>query len=248
MNWLQLIERRISVRQYEEVVAEATLARVGQICEHINSLASPEVVFRPLPPGQGRVRIPLGRVPAPRYIAAVSSGQQEALSDLGDRGQRLVLHLTSAGLGTCWQGFLPDRQALGQGLELEDGRSVYALLAWGLSRPGPSKTRRRLPPEKIAYFAEGNDPRYPWRTVLEAVRWAPSALNRQPWRLWFGAEGIHLYARPGFIARSYTPIEMGIARCHLELACRQLAIAGQLMTAPHPSPQGWQYWVSYLFT
>ena len=37
MNWLQLIERHVSVRQYQENIDESTLAAVRKICEHVRN-------------------------------------------------------------------------------------------------------------------------------------------------------------------------------------------------------------------
>ncbi|MDD4658588.1 MAG: nitroreductase family protein [Eubacteriales bacterium] len=254
MNWLQLIERRVSVRQYEPDVDEATLAQVRKICEHAKSYNSSALKYFLLPGSEVHRRQksigPIGRVLAPWYIAAVAAGDSEALFNLGYSSQRVILELTALDLGTCWLGALFDREALGDSLGLGKGHAVRALIAWGRGRKVPGtadKQSRRLPSEKIAFFAGDRDTRYPWRTVLEAVRWAPSAINRQPWRLWFGAGAVHLFSKPGRLARSFAPIDMGIALCHLELACKQLAIPGSIAQTEHPQRKGWEYWVSYIF-
>lgn len=254
MNWLQLIERRISVRQYEQDVNEATLAQVRKICEHVKGYNSSALKYFLLPGSEVHRRLrcigPIGRVFAPWYLAAVASGDREALFNLGYSSQRVILELTAMDLGTCWLGALFDSEALGDNLGLEKGQAVRALIAWGRGHKVPGtkeKSGRRQPPEKLAVYAEDRDTRYPWRTVLEAVRWAPSAINRQPWRLWFGASAVHLFSRSGRLARSGIPIDMGIALCHLELACEQLAIPGRIAQTEHPQRKGWEYWVSYLF-
>lgn len=251
MNWLQMIERRRSVREYETDVDETVLAQVRKICEHSKGCNSEHLEYHLLPGSQVHSALknigPVGRIVAPWYIAAVTARDREALFNLGYSSQRAILQLTALELGTCWLGALFDADALGDILSLEKDYAVRALVAWGHPRRDRQESRRskRLPPEKIAVFESPRDTRYPWRTVLEAVRWAPSAMNRQPWRLRFYSGGVHLYSKPVRIARSYTPTDMGIALCHLELACEQLAIPGSIVHTEHPLPKGWEYWVSY---
>ncbi|MGI6363021.1 MAG: nitroreductase family protein [Bacillota bacterium] len=252
MNWLQLIERRVSVRQYQENIDESTLAAVRKICEHVRNYNDSPLKFYLLPGTEVHQHQkslgPFGRVWAPWYIAAVAPADAVSLFNLGYSGQRVVLELTALGIGTCWLGSLVDWSALGDSLSLGKGEAVRTLIAWGRKLESlAEKPGRRLPPETIAVFPGDKDVKYPWRTVLEAVRWAPSAINGQPWRLWFGADAVHLYSRPRRITRRYCPIDMGIALCHLELACQQLNIPGRLGEGEHPRRKGWEYWASYLF-
>ena len=251
MNWLQLIERRSSVRQFETDVNEAALAQVRKICEHAKGCNSAHLEYHLLPGSQVHSALknigPVGRIFAPWYIAAVTASDREAMFNMGYSTQRVILHLIALELGTCWLGAFFDADALGDILCLEKGYAVRALIAWGRPRRDRPASRRskRLPPEKIATFESPRDTRYPWRTVMEAVRWAPSSMNRQPWRLRFYSGGIHLYSKRVRIASSLTPVDMGIALCHLELACQQLAIPGRIVHTEHPLPKGWEYWASY---
>ncbi|MBQ6477813.1 MAG: hypothetical protein IJI44_00440 [Erysipelotrichaceae bacterium] len=62
--------------------------------------------------------------------------------------------------------------------------------------------------------------------VLEAVRLAPSAVNKQPWRLVLRGDKVHFYEKS---SKGYTSgdswdiqkIDMGIALCHFELAAKE---------------------------
>jgi hypothetical protein len=73
---------------------------------------------------------------------------------------------------------------------------------------------------------------------LEMVRLAPSASNKQPWRVVCQAERWHFYLqrtpgyREGLLNRLFTQadmqrIDMGIAMCHFELTARELGLAGE---------------------
>jgi hypothetical protein len=76
-----------------------------------------------------------------------------------------------------------------------------------------------------------------YATPLEMVRLAPSASNKQPWRIVRDGERWHFYLRrtPGYrertLVRLFTVadmqrIDMGIAMCHFELAARELGLEG----------------------
>lgn len=247
MNWLQLIERRRSVRSFEPAVDDATIAQVKAICE-----ASP-LELRLLSGDQAQAAaggiLGVGRVVAPWYIAAISPGDRESLKDLGYHTQRTILEMTALELGTCWVGAISNsnKERLAADLGLGDQLGIRALVAWGRPRgKGTPRQGRRVLPAKLAVFDSDCSGSMPWRAVLEAVRWAPSAINRQPWRLWFTAGAVHLYSASKRLAREYTPIEMGIALCHIELACQQLAVAGKIQVTEHPQRRGWEYWASFV--
>lgn len=252
MNWLQLIERRCSVRQFEHGMDGATVARVKGICQDEEGFNSSPLELRLLPASQAKTAVGsflgLGRVLAPWYIAAIAPADKESLLNLGYCTQRAMLQMTALDLGTCWLGHLANRDSLAKDLGIGQDSGVRALVAWGRPRDRSISLRpgKRMLPSKLAVFDSDCNGSMSWRAVLEAVRWAPSAINRQPWRLWFAAGAAHLYSVSKRIARGYTPIEMGIALCHIDLACRQLAISGKITTADHPHRRGWEYWASFV--
>jgi len=252
MNWLQLIERRRSIRKYEPSMDAATVTLIKDICHGKTTLNGSPLELRVLPGAEVQSIVKgyfgnYGRVMAPWYIAAISADDREALLNLGYCVQRVILEITGHNIGTCWIGGMFNKNVLNSFLELDEGLGARALVAWGRPKAEVKGTEgKRVPPEKIARFDQGIDNGLPWRAVIEAVRWAPSALNRQPWRLWITEKAIHLYSASGRIAQAYSPMDMGIALCHLELACRQLAVPGQVAAAEHPQRKGWEYWASFV--
>lgn len=247
MNWLQLIERRHSVRKYELGVDVASVARIKEFCQN-----TPPLELRMLPGsevhGFTRGVFGLGRVLAPWYIVAITAGDKDSLLNLGYVTQRIILEMTALGFGTCWLGSF-NREQLNIAMGLEGGLGARILVAWGRPKDENASSQRqgkRISPSRISAFEPGTSLNTsPWRVILEAVRWAPSAINRQPWRLWFTPSAIHLYSVSG-VGKAYTPIEMGIALCHLELACKHLAISGRIAETEHPGRRGWEYWASFV--
>ncbi|MCR4712651.1 MAG: nitroreductase family protein, partial [Clostridia bacterium] len=62
--------------------------------------------------------------------------------------------------------------------------------------------------------------------VLQAVRWAPSAVNKQPWRVVVCGDKAHFYEKrsKGYVAENgwdLQKIDLGIALCHFELAAKE---------------------------
>ena len=61
------------------------------------------------------------------------------------------------------------------------------------------------------------------------IRWAPSAANKQPWRVVLDKNGVHFYLKrtKGFVseaAGNMQKIDLGIALCHFALAAKESAI------------------------
>ena len=61
---------------------------------------------------------------------------------------------------------------------------------------------------------------------LEMVRWAPSAVNKQPWRTVIAQNAVHFYLKhaKGFISDAVgdmQKIDLGIALCHFALTAKE---------------------------
>jgi hypothetical protein len=95
---------------------------------------------------------------------------------------------------------------------------------------------------------------------LEMVRQAPSASNKQPWRVLKAGNTFHFYLqrtlgyREGFLVRKFTVcdmqrLDMGIAMCHFELTCRERGLSGNWLqqdsAIPAPTEQT-EYLVSWV--
>jgi nitroreductase len=87
--------------------------------------------------------------------------------------------------------------------------------------------------------------------LLEAVRWAPSASNKQPWRIVLDGGDWHFYLQrtKGYGKGSLLfsalrladlqRVDMGIAMCHFELTARELGLAGGwVLEEPHVALPG----------
>ena len=195
---------------------------------------------------------------APAYLAGAAREGSHALEDYGYLFEQLVLKATDLELGTCWLGGVFSRSAFARAMDLRQEEILPAVSPVGV----PSGRRGLL--DQIIRWGAGSKKRKPWSALffeaatarplsteqagrfasaLEMVRLAPSASNRQPWRIW-RQEGkdrplfhFFLLRSPGY--RSPTPldlqrIDIGIAMAHFDLALENDGLHGSWIVAGHP--------------
>jgi nitroreductase len=184
-------------------------------------------------------------------VGAIERGPRE-LEGYGYLLERAILRATDIGLGTCWLGGTFSKSSFAQTIALARNEIMPAVASIGYAADGSrdhSRIRRwaradfRLPPEAL-FFEEGfgrplsRDTAGPFAEVLEAVRWAPSASNRQPWRIVRTEAGWQFYLQraKGHGGRSLLStllrladlprVDLGIAMCHFELVAHALGLEG----------------------
>jgi hypothetical protein len=179
----------------------------------------------------------------------------------------LVLKATELGLGSCWLGITFTKSPFSQQLDLLPGETIPAVASLGY--PSDKKAwldrtariyagaDRRLPWEKIFYTDQWKEPLEKstvgtFTDPLSLVRLAPSASNKQPWRL-LQEEGIwHFYLErtPNYPSPVFSylldtadlqRIDMGIAEAHFDLGVKEIGLPGDWIYADpnleHPGIQ-----------
>lgn len=161
--------------------------------------------------------------------------------------EQAILYCTSLGLGTCWLAGFFDRGNFKKQLSLRPGEKLRCVSPVGYAADKPhrsistllngGKPTPRKPFSETFFLGRFGEPLSEeaagiYAQPLEMVRRAPSANNKQSWRVIFREEALHFYKTPSM---GYESLDMGIALCHFELTCRELGIAGRyevLNTAP----------------
>lgn len=184
-------------------------------------------------------------------VGAVKEGAHN-LEDFGYLLEIIVLSATDLGLGTCWLGGTFTKSSFARRISAKSDELVPGVISLGYIAKKPRRietflkrnrnTDRRLPWEEL--FFEDNFGRPMsvessgnFCSALEMVRLAPSASNRQPWRVVKRGGNWHFYLRrtPGYrespLVRLTTVadlqrIDMGIAMSHFELTIRELGLSG----------------------
>jgi nitroreductase len=187
----------------------------------------------------------VGTPVAAAFVGRVSSGghiTDEVRAAVGYLGEGLVLEATHLGLGTCWIAGSFDRTSAGELADLAPGEQVVAVTPLGYATQRPSNGERllrtlvkasaRLSVEKIAPgVLDGGWPRWAV-TAVQAARLAPSGANRQPWR--FRLDGGSLVMGRADKLYWTAPIDVGIARLHVELGAQHESVAGSWTMLPDP--------------
>lgn len=172
--------------------------------------------------------------------------------------EQLVLYCTELGLGTCWLGGTLNRKDFLEQVTIEKDEKLTVI-----SPVGYKKEKRRLIDSMMRAVA-GSDNRKPFDSIffkdnfdtpldkaeagnylvpLEMVRLAPSASNKQPWRIIMKDGVFHFYHHVG----SFSTNDIGIALCHFELTCRELGLTGRYEIMPDiPSQNGTNYVMSWV--
>jgi nitroreductase len=207
-----IIFKRKSVRKFEAApLDEAALQKIRTFLTTLRPLF-PEIRTELKFMGADEVK-GIFKVNAPHYLAIYSEEKDGYLANAGFLLQQVDLFLPTLNIGSCWQGGpRPTKEFKGA-----DGLEFVILLAFG--RPAEELFRnsvsefKRNPLTSITNIS-GED------ELLEAVRLAPSAVNKQTWYFTRTGDAIHVYAgRGGLIPpQRLKAIDAGIAMCHLWLA------------------------------
>jgi len=172
------------------------------------------------------------------------------------------------GLGTCWLGGTFKKSEFDKAIEQKD----YEILPC-ISPIGYPSSRKSLI-DSAMRFTAGSKNRKGWdelffsrdfgqhlskseagnyETPLEMLRLAPSASNKQPWRIVKDTNKSHFYLQhtkgyAKFLAYDLQRVDIGIAMCHFEMTAKELGIDGKwLISDPEIStPQGTEYVVSWV--
>jgi nitroreductase len=209
------IFRRKSVRRFENREIDKELAdtlRTG--LAETAALTSTPAALQIFPAREAGVSF--GGAPCCLGVYAENDNTARLNAAFMLKGANLMLSVL--GLGSCWVGLAKPKGSFTE----YQGLPFFKLIAFGY----PAEPSRRNSPEEFKRKSlqeitniQGRD------TLLEALRLAPSALNRQNWYLSASENKIRLYmAGDNFLVKKLmeplTIADAGIALCHLHLSAQ----------------------------
>jgi nitroreductase len=191
------------------------------------------------------------------FIVGSIFDQPGALEDFGFNMELLILKATELKIGSCWLGGTFTKSRFSSLIDLQPGESIPAVTSLGY----PSDHRAWV--DRVARIYAGADRRLPWeelfftnswqdtldsdqagdfREPLQTVRLAPSASNKQPWRLLRDEDQWHFYLErtPNYPSRIFGPllkiadlqrIDIGIAMAHFALSLEEIGLKGKWRVA-----------------
>ncbi|HWR23189.1 MAG TPA: nitroreductase family protein [Feifaniaceae bacterium] len=247
----EVVKARYSVRTYSSKPLSGET--IGQIEAYIKTLFNPfgqSVAFRLIESAQAVNAKQLGTYGmikgASHYIGVTVKNTEGALEAVGYEFEKLILFAASLGLGTCWLGGTFNKSEFSKAMGVQPDTLFPAISPIGW----PEGKRLQ---ERVVRRSIQADRRKPWKDLffnngfseplaeadagayafpLEMARLAPSASNKQPWRIVRTQNAFHFYEakaegysdRAGFDIQR---IDMGIAACHFHLAAMEKELNGE---------------------
>lgn len=191
------------------------------------------------------------------YLVGAARRSTTYLEDYGFLFEQLILKATDLGLSTCWLGGTFNRSGFAHAIALGKVEILPAVSPVGYAarrRSGRDRfirwfasSKRRKAWEQLFFDGELSLPLTQaqageFALALEMVRLAPSASNRQPWRILRRQGAFHLFLQrtPGYrrlTGLDLQRLDMGIAMAHFALILEELQIPGRWLRA---EPAQWE--------
>ncbi|RBP65323.1 putative nitroreductase [Alkalibaculum bacchi] len=248
----EVVKKRYSVRNYKDVKIESE--KINEIKVFIDSLDNPfgkEVDFHLFHMEDSNEKKKLGTYGvikgAKNYIGTTIKLEPMTLEALGYEFEAVVLYLAHLGLGTCWLGGTFDRKGFAHAMNIKEGELLPIISPYGyaaekkhikeLAMRKMIKADYRKNWNELFFMKDFNTPLSiedagDFAFPLEMVRLAPSASNKQPWRVVVENNVLHFYEQkePGYsdvFPYDIQRVDLGIAAAHFDFSVKQKGIKGQ---------------------
>ena len=234
MDIMEVIKTRKSFRTFDG--AKISESDLKKLCNYIKTIDNPydiPVEFMILDTEKYGLSSPVIEG-EDIYIAAKVPKVEHCEEAFGYSFEKMVLYAWSLGIGTTWIGGTLNRELFERAADTKDDE--YMMIVTPLGYPSEtqsevdSKLRQsvrgdeRFPSSELFFEGDFSNPIESSEDCLEAVRWAPSAANRQPWRIVKVENSYHFYVRhtEGYVSIvdwEVQKIDLGIAICHFLSVC-----------------------------
>lgn len=253
MKGLELIRHRRSVRTFDgDPLRPEDAEKILRFAQSIETPYGIPVTWKLLSARENGLSSPV-IVGTDTWIAGKLRRQPHAEEAFGYAIEKLVIYAESLGIGTTLIAGTMDRPAFEKAIGLEEGEVMPCVSPLGY--PAKKMSLRETMMRKGVradsrmefsglFFDRSFDKPLsedtPYRDALEMVRWAPSAVNRQPWRVVMDGGRAHFYEKKskGYVDASgwdLQKVDLGIAMYHFAYGMNEnvrLTIADPGLTVP----------------
>ena len=268
------IRRRKSIRSYEKrPLSDADRDAVLSLIDELYAEDTPfpaKIQMRLLEAKAGTGTEKLGTYGVIRgataFIGVTVKNTETAMEAVGYTFEKFVLAATDMGLGTCWLAGTFKREQFEGALQLteDDIFPIVCPIGYPLEKQTlvnsvfrtMSKSDQRKEWGELFFDNEFGQP-LPKEQAgdyvfpLEMLRLAPSAANRQPWRVVRRGSAFHFYREAN--PKSKYPydlqrLDVGIGACHFHLAATERLLAGGFSRLSDPgisAPENMKYLFSW---
>lgn len=246
------IKERYSVRTYQKKpVSDEIKEKIMSYAEKLNNPFGAKINFKFIEKSTSVNGEKLGTYGfikgADLFMGATVPKVKYAQEALGYDFEKLVLYITSLGLGTCWLGGTFNKSAFADEMNVKENE-LFPII----TPVGYPATHMRIT-EKVFRHSLKADNRLDWDELffykdlytpldketageyayaLEMLRLSPSAKNKQPWKVVFDGKAFHfiqLFAHSDNdgSGQEMHRIDMGIAISHFHLALIEKNLSGR---------------------
>ena len=260
-NAKALIASRRSVRTFsdEELKGDVLSAITECVAGETNPFGV-EVEFRLLDAKKHGLSSPV--IVGEKYYLAAKAKKGSEIA-YGYSFEYALLYALSLGVGSVMLGSSLNRAAFEKAMDVKEDEVMFVAsplgyiaqkmsIREGLMRKGV-KADERLAFDKLFFennFATPYSKDDELKSAFEAVRLAPSAVNKQPWRAVVDGDKVHFFEAKTMKSNALgdlQKVDMGIALCHFDLAMKESGVNGRFeISDPHlPLSSGVEYIMTY---
>lgn len=184
------------------------------------------------------------------FVGITVENTEAAMEAVGYTFEKLVLTAASMGLGTCWLAGTFNREQFSGAMRIPEGH-LFPIVS-----PIGYPTEKNTLVDSLFRRVSKSDQRKPWSELffegdfsaplteekaeeyafpLEMLRLAPSAANRQPWRVVYRDNAFHFFREENPKSKygyDLQRLDVGIGACHFQLAAEEKALAGAFRRLP----------------
>ena len=209
-----------------------------------------------------------GNIKGPKYfIAGLVKSEPAQILDYCYLMEKNILGAQALGLGTCWIGGNFSRAGFLDKISAKPGQVVPAIVSLGY------EAKHKDAADTATRVFVSADTRKPWKDMffdgnpetpltenavgdlkiqLEALRLAPSASNKQPWRIIKDGDALHVFLErtAGYWKAPREDIQLmdiGIGMCNFDIAAAEAGIkGGWKFDNAQKGKEGWESVVFWL--
>ena len=257
----EAISKRMSVREYGDEIVKPELC--DKIDAFIEKLNKEEDIF------QSKTRFLLmredfsriwtfGFIGGNKYWLCGCTNKDNEFSEIafGLKMEKIILFMTSLGLDTCWLGGTYTASCFTKALNMTENEKLVCVSPVGYRNPNKKgiisyfMKRKRNNWDKNFFFEKPSQPMtedkctFFTKEIIEAVRWLPTAVNKQDYSVVFKEHTAHVFSVGGRWL-----VDGGIAMAHVEIACLANGLNGhweKLENVCEEIPKDWKYLASFV--
>ncbi len=244
---VSVIAKRASVRNYTTSENEnELLEKIEKFIAEINRTKGPfgnNITINLVKKNEDSQKMKLGTYGvikgAQNFLVVTVNKAPNIMLDLGYLFEQVILYATSIGLATVWMAGTFSRNHFSKAINLTEGVMMPIVAPIGIETSTKSLISKHIIKSKshvrndfsTMFFEENqnkplvNEQDSEFIQALENIRLAPSALNKQPWRVIKENNKFHFYKTR---SSELVDIDLGIALCHFDLSMQVQGFNGSI--------------------